>query len=360
MPQALFWNYRYRSTVGFPEWHEPIAWISRALRECDWELRKHPDCAFGFNCPVSNDLTQADLVLYTHTTAGQVRGFNGPQWFMKSTGPDQFHMTLDPLGFGPYSSIAYQKPPFDDLARIEDQEVNEYFSTKVPGWIEKKTSKWGDGVFDPVILPNDDFVLVLGQVFNDEVVDGMWFGDYWKALFSVVQVLSQVETNVVVKLHPWTDGTGGFGPDGKPLPQEKTEMADHATMMLQALGPNVRVYSGMGSIHDFLDKCKCVVLCNSSAGIDAMLHRKPIISWGFPEYHWITYDLRHLCDLPRALNLDWYSSWAQDRFIYWYTERYCVYDFPSAKRRVQELLGQTPRIQRSFSHEIAFPTGGHK
>jgi len=82
-----------------------------------------------------------------------------------------------------------------------------------------------------------------------------------------------------------------------------------------------------------------VLLANSGAGIEVMMHRKPIISWGFPEYHWQTYDLRHLADLDRALDTgSWFVPGNSDKFLYWYFHHYCFYDQASADRKVAELL----------------------
>ncbi len=31
------------------------------------------------------------------------------------------------------------------------------------------------------------------------------------------------------------------------------------------------------------------------------MHSKPMISFCFPEYHWVTYDLRKICDINKAI-----------------------------------------------------------
>jgi len=144
-----------------------------------------------------------------------------------------------------------------------------------------------------------DYVLVLGQTLKDATVDTMWFGDYWKALYSVIHALVQiVNCPVVVKLHPYVDGYVGYA-DGVPIPTSETEISTAIKHKLEGLG--AKVYRGLASVHSFLPKARSVVLCNSGAGLEALLHKKPVIAWGYPEYHWACYDLRHLCDLPRAL-----------------------------------------------------------
>lgn len=335
MPKAIIWNHRYNSTRGFPEWDKPVCWTVNALKARGWDVFRHPDFTCSMPLEIESDLQSADLVLYTHTTDNHVYGFDGPQWFVKSTAPDQYHATLDTLGYGPFSSITYNKPDYES---VTDTELDEYFSTKVPSWIGAKTSKWGDDIFSGDGPGGDDYVLVLAQTLKDETVDGMWFGNYWRALYQVVNVLAQIEDRVVVKLHPWTDGTGGFDCTGKPLPPKTGDISEQCVKALSDIGPGVEVHAGMSSVHDFLPDARCVVLCNSSSGLDALLHKKPIISWGFPEYHWAAYDMRHLCELPKALKLDWFNEKRAAQFIYWYTERYCVFDQQSTNRRVDTLL----------------------
>lgn len=346
MPRAIIWNHRYNTTRGFPEWDNPMCWTIRALRDNGWDVQRHPEFTCTESLEVNGDLQGADLVLYTHTTDNHVRGFNGPQWFIKSTAPDQFHATLDTLGYGPFSSITYSKPDFESVA---DSDLDDYFATKVSKWIDARTSKWGDDIFTSAGPGGEDYVLVLAQTFKDETVDGMWFGNYWTALYQVVNVLAQIEPRVVVKLHPWTDGHGGFDCVGKPKAPTTTEHSDKCRAELEKIGPNVEVYSGMGSVHDFIKQSRCVVLCNSSSGLDALLHKKPIISWGYPEYHWAAYDMRHLCELPRALDLTWFNERRAAQFIYWYTERYCIYDQASANRRVGKLLSGIETYEQSVA-----------
>ena len=88
---------------------------------------------------------------------------------------------------------------------------------------------------------------------------------------------------------------------------------------------------------------------NSGAGFEAMMHDKPIISFCFPEYHWVTYDLRKICDLHAAIGLDWFNKASQRRFLYWYMEKYCFYDYNSAKRRIDDLLEEEIEYRVLFS-----------
>lgn len=336
MPLAVLWNHRYTSTIHCPEWDRPVIWLVSALRSFGWNVAAHPEFKCSIDLPTCHDITAADLVIYTHSHLGEVRGFNGRQWFLKSTGPSQFHTTLDELGFGPYSSPSYEVPNLDE---ISPHDVRAYFATKVPEWIRSRTSKWGDGLFGEPKLTDQQFPLVLAQSLGDETVTSMYFGNYWSSLMGIVAALAKLESKVVVKLHPWTDGHGGFREDGKPHPPISRRISKELKQQLLEIGPNIEVWYGMTSVHAFLERCKYVVTCNSTAGIEALLHKRPVISWGLPEYHCVTYDLRHLCDMPRAIKLDWFDEERVGKFVYWYTEQYAAYDLRSMERRVSQLLG---------------------
>ena len=79
-----------------------------------------------------------------------------------------------------------------------------------------------------------------------------------------------------------------------------------------------------------------------------MMYDKPIISFCFPEYHWVTYDLRKTCDIWSALDLTWFDLAAQRKFLYWYMEKYCFYDYNTAERRVKELLEEEVEYKTLF------------
>ncbi len=42
------------------------------------------------------------------------------------------------------------------------------------------------------------------------------------------------------------------------------------------------------SIHDLLSKCFCVYTVNSGAGFEALLHKKPVVTFGQAEYDCVT------------------------------------------------------------------------
>ena len=333
--RVLLWNHRFDEIAKCPDWNTPYRWITESLTAQNIEVYRHPGLRLRFDVETSASLTAADLVIYSHTTARHVRGFDGPQWFVKSTGPGKFHTTLDPLGYGPYSSITYEKPPFD---QVSDEEVERFFEEEAGRWGNTGDSKWGKGLFGNCEVPFEEYILVLTQTLRDETVTNMFFGDYLNSLKIVIHSLAlTTDLPIVVKIHPWTDPHKGFV-NGQPVPSGETAITESVLTVISAISPKVHCFTGFTSVHSFFPRARAVVLCNSGAGIEALLHKKPIISWGFPEYHWVTYDLRHACDMERALSLEWVNQQAADRFTYWYVTQYCLYSYESAVRRVSELL----------------------
>lgn len=346
--KAILWPYRYVSMGD--NWCQQMQWVVRALQFHGVEVVRH----YRFVCRGLEYLPEynyrvdqdADIVLYNHADESEIIGdvlHPRANWFFKPTVPTAFHTTLDTMGFGPYSSVGYSQPSLEGI----DPKL--FFDTKVAQWIQSRTCKWGDTLNKEVSIPESGYYLVVGQCGGDSVATRMDFGDYFTKLRQIVAELVRVgDRPIVVKLHPYTNGEPG---------KEQVGFADRIQQQLEAISPRVRVYQGKVSIHNFIQRAHCVLLANSGAGIEVMMHHKPLIAWGKPEYHWVTYDLRHLCDMRRALKLDWFDASKQDKFLCWYLERYCFYDQLTCFERVRTLLITMGMKNRSGNQVATAPVG---
>lgn len=330
--KAVIWPYQYKDMREL--WRRQMVWVIEALECAHVDVKIHPEfICRGMERRPRYDYRQdnpCDIAVYNHTDASLIdeRCLKArANWFFKPTVPDEVHTTLDPLGYGPYSSIFYKRPPYLSLDMIE---ADRFFDTEVAGWVESRVCKWGAALRAGTgPLDVQDYILVLGQCAGDTVVTKMDCGAYVTKLQQVVTELVRVDPRpVVVKLHPYMNGHKN----------EHPEFANQTKATLEAIDPRVKVITGRCSVHPLLRDCRAVVLANSGAGFEAMMHHKPIIAWGAPEYHWVAYDLRHLCDLKRALRLNWFNRTGQDKFLCWYMKHYCFWDGESAYRRVRELL----------------------
>lgn len=325
--KAIIWGWQYNDMKE--SWSKQMCWVINALKKNGFEVKKKDLLCEGsdikeYDFKIDNP---ADICVYNHTDISQMTGNvikTKLNLFFKPTVPDEFHTTLDAIGYGPFSSISFDKPLF------EKENIKDFFETKVAGWIDTKMNKWNEK-YDDLEIPYENYYLVLGQCFGDAVNTRHDFGDYYTKLKQVIGEVARVTNDIiVVKLHPHTDG----------LHAKDTKFSNKVKKELELISPKVKVFIGKTNLHHFIEKSKCVILGNSGAGFEAMMHHKPIISWGKPEYHWITYDLRYLADMIRAVELDWFDKDKQDKFLYWYMEKYCFYNQETCNRRVKELCAK--------------------
>jgi hypothetical protein len=342
--KAVLWGFKFSDMKV--SWKTQMVWMVEALLKNGVEVFRHKDflCQNLSHLPIYsfNVLPSSDICIYNHTDISFIIGNvlkSDRNWFFKPTVPTEFHTTLDELGYGPYSSITYEKPLFE---LMDMDKVEEFFKTKVADWIQSRSSKWGPKKFsNQVKIPGEDYYLILGQCGGDEVVTRHDFGNYFTKLEQVIRELVRIDKRqIIIKLHPYTDGENKQAGGLRKEHQVSTLFSMSLKKKYEEISSKVKVYLGFSNIHDFIPKARCVLVANSGAGFEVMMHHKPIISWGHPEYHWVTGDIMHLADLIRAIKLDWFDQKKQDKFLYWYLEKYCFYDQITADKRVFNLLDE--------------------
>jgi hypothetical protein len=335
---AVIWPFRYKSfnPGTHNSWEKRMKWVAKALIQEGYTVLQHQD--FVCDVPGSkpyNGEAECDIVVYNHSDLSEIRGNiikANKTWFFKPTIPDENQCTLDTLGYGPYSTPTYNKP---DLDSISEKEVTHFYNTKVKGWKTKNVSKWGKNHFKKTSVTDKGYYLVLGQVFNDTVVTRHEFGNYADKLLQVVRELNAwTDEKIIVKLHPYTNGVDYA--EGVSF-----NFIEDMERKLKGISPDIEVVSEFVSLYSYLPGAKCVVLSNSGSGLEALMYDKPVISFGMPEYHWVTYDLRKVCDVQNAVKVDnWHDVLQSRKYLYWYMKEYCFYDQKSANRRVKELINE--------------------
>ena len=335
---AVIWPYRYKSFNPGTQnsWEKRMKWVAKALIQEGYDVLQHKD--FICNVPGSKPYVgekECDIVVYNHSDSSEIRGNiikANKTWFFKPTIPDENQCTLDSLGYGPYSTPTYNKPNLD---HITAKEVNHFYSTTVKRWKANNVTKWGKNHFKKTRVNSKGYFLVLGQVFNDTVVTRHEFGNYAEKLEQVVRELNAwTDDKIIVKLHPYTNGIDYK--EGKDFNYKKD-----MEKKLKAISPDIEVVSDFVSLYSYLPGAKCVVLSNSGSGLEALMYNVPIISFGMPEYHWVTYDLRKICDIQNAVKIEnWYNKLEARKYLYWYMKEYCFYDQKSALKRVKDLINE--------------------
>ena len=263
---------------------------------------------------------EADLNFYNHIS-------HWPRTkdtiIIKPTAPTNKHFALDSWGYANDSKIAYIEPdwmnPFD--YQMNYKRDKEY----IQELIDKKSNKWDESILlkwrKPKVKIPEEHILIIGQQPHDETVNGFGFGDHWKKLSQIVNAIE--DGPIVVKLHPAMD----------------RDIQMRAKEIEKWKERDITVITDYVSIHDVLPHTRVAVLENSTAGIECMMHIVPIISYGYPEYHWVTEKIQTLPHLKSAIrDTSWYNQKENEMFIHWYINRYLCTDVETAKLRIQNIL----------------------
>ena len=265
-----------------------------------------------------------DLHVYNHTCRDLEPDMPGNSIIFKPTAPTSKHFQICDLGYANSSRITFEEPIEYEYRKYDNTEWNE-----IQDMVDRRANKWDDSIMlkwpDAKNVKNDH-ILIVGQMPEDETVMGFGFGDHWKKMCMVIDKLDGYD-NIVIKLHPRIDKAGV-----KNLKKKIKEWEEKGH----------QVFYGYESIHSVLPKTKVAIIENSTSGIECMMHDVPIISYGYPDYHWITKDLRILTSLKEYINdLSWFNKEKSRRFRCWYINEYLCYDIPSTMNRITQLLQET-------------------
>jgi len=253
----------------------------------------------------------ADIHFYNHMcNEDHIPGM----YIIKPTAPTSKHFQICSWGYANSSEITFEDPCWWAFVKHSKKQWD-----TIQDMVQRRANKWDDSILlkwkDSKGIP-DDHILVIGQMPDDETVHGFGFGDHIVKLKMIVDKLHS--RNVVIKLHPRYKN---------PVLVKKWEDAGHT------------VITGYQSIHSILPKTRVAITENSTAGIECMMHDVPIISYGYPDYHWITQDLRILTRLNSYIdNLQWFNKQQSRDFLCWYVFNYLCTDVENTVERLKELL----------------------
>jgi len=264
-----------------------------------------------------------DLHIYNHTSRDTEIDMPEKYIIFKPTAPTGHHFQICDLGYANSSRITFEEPIEFEFRKVQDTEWNE-----IQQLIERRTNKWDSIdtslVWDLDVPVKDDHILIIGQMPEDETVKGFGFGNHWDKMCQIIEKLK--DRNLVIKLHPRINETSHL-------------IKDLIGTIDKWKADGHQVLNGYISIHSVLPKTKVAIVENSTAGIECMMHDVPIISYGYPDYHWITKDLRILTKLNDYIDdMSWFKKDDSRKFLTWYIYDYLCYDIPSTVNRLQELI----------------------
>jgi len=269
-----------------------------------------------------SETEEADLHIYNHTCRDLEPFMEENAIIFKPTAPTSKHFQICDLGYANSSRITFEEPVEYEYRTYDNTEWNE-----IQDMVERRANKWDDSImlkWPDAKDVKDDHILIIGQMPEDETVMGFGFGDHWKKMYQIIDKLD--DYNLVIKLHPRIRKASHRIRDINKCIKE-WELRGH------------QVFSGYESIHSILPHTKVAITENSTAGIECMMHDVPIISYGYPDYHWITKDLRILTTLRNSIDdLSWFNKEKSRRFLCWYVFEYLCSDIPTTMNRLEELI----------------------
>lgn len=207
---------------------------------------------------------------------------------------------LDELGADWHSSLRFQRFRPDEI----DAEKAEYFFNGVTGYMlrENVSKRAQPARLEQPLAP------AAAVIFCQEI-ELQQERCHYLTTEQMIRVTAEThrDETIYVKPHP-----------------DQPKLVRKALFDLAAQFPNVRVLDA--SIHDLIQASRAVVTQNSSAGFEALMQKKPVITCAKSDYWHATLTPRRESDLRDALlyGEDEMADFAFERYLYWFLERHCL------------------------------------
>lgn len=108
----------------------------------------------------------------------------------------------------------------------------------------------------------------------------------------------------------------------KPHPRDTDLHTFGYLTRLAGRDPRVTVIDA--NLHDILAQADVAVTINSAVGIEAHLHRVPVVLCGQADFHHAAVTVRSRDQMDMALAHALSTNWAHDAFLYWYFAQNCL------------------------------------
>ncbi|ASM72815.1 MULTISPECIES: hypothetical protein [Roseobacteraceae] len=200
---------------------------------------------------------------------------------------------MDSTGIRAFSSIGGQ--PFKP-AQIEAEAARAFFRKLRARLVGARTSRYTQPE-EEADVPDGGTAVFFQSEVHRTVDETMWL-DRWEMLQGV---LDADRGPVMVKPHPR---------DNDPKTRARLKKMAGVTVT-------------EGNIHDIIAASDRVVTINSAVGIEAYLHRKPVILCGQADFAHIADEARDRATLVDLLRVE-PSRRAYDKYIWWYFAHQCL------------------------------------
>lgn len=218
---------------------------------------------------------------------------------------------MDPLGIRAQSSISQAQ---FRAGKIDGDKAKELFVRLRARWLTQRKSRYLQPV-EHAELPAHA-VAVFFQSEAHRGVHETCYMDRWTMLETV---LAAWPGPVVVKPHPRELDTSVY------------------ERLLQIQQSHAQLNISQGNIHDIIAAAARVVTINSAVGIEAYLHRKPVILCGQADFHHIA-DVARDPEQLRTILAQAPRGRVYAKYLYWYFAQNCIDAGGSERRLAQQVL----------------------
>lgn len=205
---------------------------------------------------------------FTYHTVGNANS----QYFRWKDGYLYNTITFDKKGFSGWSSLAEQSDIYKKN-KIKNKKVESFFKKLKVTHVDKNLSKY-EQLFESKIKLPKEFIFFPLQTTNDTVILQSYFNPI-ELFKKVVKILNKKNIALVVKRHPLCEN-------------------EELNTLLTKYSKQKRIILFNGSIHEAIAKASSVYVINSGVGFEALMHLKPVVTFGKSDYMHITRNIKNL------------------------------------------------------------------
>lgn len=264
----------------------------------NWPIHETKESVFNTIVAIDIKPPKNTLVFSTHTI-----GESHPQIFRWKIGYLDKTITFDETGYSGWSSLA-KNPEIVFSKKITKSMAERNFKKLQNHYIAKNISKY-EQTHSNFIFP-EKFIFFPLQTLNDTVMLQSNF-DPFTLINHIIEMLYKKGIPLVIKRHPFCDN-------------------QLLEKILLDYEKQKKVILFNGSIHDALSKASTIYVINSGVGFEALMHLKPVVSFGKSDYMSVTQHITHLEEIDKN---PWYILDDEKRdkiklFLHYFIHEKCI------------------------------------
>ncbi|WP_428024385.1 hypothetical protein [Arcobacter sp.] len=243
---------------------------------------------------------EKDRLLVSYHSVGDTN----PQIFRWKESYLQGMISFDTNGYSGWSSFCNININ-QILKNISMEESEVFFARLVTKYIYSNISKYKQKDIKKYKFPKK-FIFFPLQTINDTVMLHSYFEPI-KLIESVIKIVKKHNIPLVIKRHP-----------------RCTSNTLKELLLKYENKEEVIIYDG--SIHNAIAKCETVYVINSGVGFEALLHLKPVITFGKSDYMGVTRNVKNLQEIEKE---PFFYLYEEEKikiknFLYYYINNKCI------------------------------------